>query len=216
SGSNSRGHDTVRRLDASTTSAVSLMARAHQVTLSTLISGAWSMVLAHHSGRSEVVFGASFAGRPEGVDGIERMIGPCVNNLPIVVQVDQQAGVGEWLRRLHAQIGELTGYQTTPLPEIHACSAVPSWMRLFDSLLVIQNYIVGANVRQLGDVRLRPLHCPEATNYPATIVVRPGEQLEVEIMRSGERLASRAAAMAADDLVTVLTALSALDDVDVA
>jgi phosphopantetheine binding protein len=87
---------------------------------------------------------------------------------------------------------------------------------MFDSLLVIQNYIVGTNVRLLGDVRLRPVRCPEATNYPATIVVRPGEQLEVEIMRSGDRFASRAAAMAADDLVTVLNALSAPDDATVA
>ena len=206
----------VRRLDASTTSALTLMARTHHVTLGTLLSAAWSLVLSHHSGRSDIVFGASFAGRPEGVAGIERMIGPCVNNLPIVVQVDPQAGVSDWLRRLHAQIGELTSRQTTPLPEIHACSAVPSWMRLFDSLLVIQNYIVGANVRLLGDVRLRPLRCPEATNYPGTVVVRPGEQLEVEIMRSGDRFTSRAAVMAADDLVTVLTALSAPSDATVA
>ena len=206
----------VRRLDASTTSALTLMARTHHVTLGTLLGAAWSLVLSHHSGRSDVVFGASFAGRPEGVAGVERMIGPCVNNLPIVVRVDEQARVSEWLRRLHAQIGELTSRQTTPLPEIHACSAVPSWMRLFDSLLVIQNYIVAANVRLLGDVRLRPLRCPEATNYPATIVVRPGEQLEVEIMRSGDRFGSRAAAIAADDLVTVLTALSAPEDVKVA
>ena len=206
----------IRRLDGATTSALALMARTHQVTLGTLISAAWSLVLSHHSGRSDVVFGASFAGRPEGVAGIERMIGPCVNNLPIVVQVDPQARVGDWLRCLHAQIGELTSRQTTPLPEIHACSAVPSWMRLFDSLLVIQNYIVDANVRLLGDVRLRPLRCPEATNYPATIVVRPGDQLEVEIMRSGDRFASRAASVAADDLMTVLNGLSASGDATVA
>jgi amino acid adenylation domain-containing protein/non-ribosomal peptide synthase protein (TIGR01720 family) len=200
--------EVIRRLDTPTTSALALMARAHQVTLSTLISAAWSIVLSHHSGRSDVVFGASFAGRPEGVSGIERMIGPCVNNLPIVAHLDHQSRIGDWLRRLHAQIGELTSHQTTPLPEIHSCSGVPSWMRLFDSLLVIQNYIVDANVRLLADVRLRPVRCPEATNYPATIVVRPGEQLEVEIMRSGDRFGSRAASVAADDLTTILKALA--------
>ncbi len=206
--SSNQGSEIVRRLDAQTTSALALMARAHQVTLGTLISGAWSLVLAHHSGRTDVVFGASFAGRPEGVTGIERMIGPCVNNLPIVVQVDLQSRVGEWLRRLHSQIGELTEYQTTPLPEIHACSGVPGWMRLFDTLLVVQNYIVDANVGLLGDVRLSPLRCPEATNYPATLIVRPGEQLEIEIMRSGDRFGSRSAALMLDDLVAVLKSLA--------
>ena len=41
-----------------------------------LSGAAWSVVLAHHSGRADIVFGASFAGRPDGVPGIETMVGP--------------------------------------------------------------------------------------------------------------------------------------------
>ena len=208
--------ETSRRLDLATASELARLARTHQVTLSTLVSAAWSIVLAHHSGLSDIVFGTSFAGRPDDIPGIERMVGPCVNNLPIAVRVDPQLRVGEWLRRLHAQIGALTEFQATPLTEIHACSAVPNWMRLFDSLLVIQNYIVDASVRSLGDVGLRPVRCPEATTYPVTVVVTPGEQLEVKILRSGDRFGAAAAATAADDLMLVLKSLAHLGDVSLA
>src|SRR5204863_1581315 len=105
-----------RLLMAETTTALGALARAHQVTLGSIVGAAWSLVLAHHSGRSDVVFGASFAGRPPEIAGVDTMIGPCVNNLPVRVLVDEHETVGEWLRRVHDRIGELTHYQTTPVP----------------------------------------------------------------------------------------------------
>ncbi len=207
--------DVVRSLSPATTAALAAFARTHHVTLSTILGAAWSVVLAHHSGRSDVLFGASFAGRPGGIPGIEGMVGPCVNNVPIRVAVDSRVPVGEWLSRLHGHIGDLMRFQTTPLTEIHRCSGVPAWTRLFDSLLVVQNYLVDATVGALGDVRLRPLRCPEWTNYPATIVVRPGEQLEIKVMRSGHRFAHASAVASANDLVSVLNGLVDLGDANV-
>ena len=210
-----------RLLSAQATASLGALARTHQVTLGAIVGAAWSVVLAHHSGRSDVVFGASFAGRPDGIPGIETMVGPCVNNLPIRVRVSEGARVGEWLRQVHALMGELTQYQTTPLARIHACSDVPTWLRMFDSLLVVQNYIVDTKVGSLGDARLRPLRSPESlrpvrrqesTNYPATVLVRPGEQLEIRTQGAGERFGAASAAAAADDLVAVLTALADLKD----
>jgi non-ribosomal peptide synthase protein (TIGR01720 family) len=220
--SNREGEGEVARLlTPQASAALSALARNYQVTLGAIVSAAWSVVLAHHSGRSDVVFGASFAGRPDGIPGIETMVGPCVNNLPLRVRVDDGARVGEWLRQLHALMGELTQYQTTPLARIHACSGVPSWSRMFDSLLVVQNYIVDTKVGSLGDVRLRPLRSPESlrplrrqesTNYPATVLVRPGDQLEIRAQGAGDRFGFASAAAAADDLVTVLASLADLKD----
>ncbi len=109
-----------RLMSVQATAALGTLARNHHVTLGAIVGAAWSVVLAHHSGRSDIVFGASFAGRPDGVPGIETMVGPCVNNLPIRVRVDERTRVGEWLRDVHALMGELTQYQTTPLARIHA------------------------------------------------------------------------------------------------
>jgi amino acid adenylation domain-containing protein/non-ribosomal peptide synthase protein (TIGR01720 family) len=198
----------IRSLEAHVASELDGLARHQHVTLGAIVGAAWSVVLAHHSGRSDVLFGGSFAGRPDAIPGIETMIGPCVNNLPIRVQVDPAVRVDEWLRRLQALMDELTRYQTTPLACIHACSGLPAWSRLFDSLVVVQRNAVDAMVGMLGDVRLRPLQRQETTNYPATIVVRPGERLEIRILAAGERFGVASAGVAADDLVTVLRALA--------
>jgi hypothetical protein len=215
------GGEVVRLLSHQASAALGALARNHHVTLGAIVGAAWSVVLAHHSGRSDIVFGTSFAGRPDGIPGIETMVGPCVNNLPIRVRVDERMRVGEWLRQVHGLMGELTQYQTTPLASIHACSEVPTWLRMFDSLLVVQTYIVDSKVGALGDVRLRPLRSPESlrpvrrqesTNYPATVLVRPGDRLEIRAQGAGERFGAASAAAAADDLVTVLTHLADLKD----
>ena len=209
--------EVTRFMTAQTTAALGSLARNNQVTLGAIVGAAWSVVLAHHSGRSDIVFGASFAGRPDGIPGIETMVGPCVNNLPIRARVEERTRVGEWLRQVHALMGDLTQYQTTPLARIHASSDVPTWLRMFDSLLVVQNYIVDTKVGMLGEARLRPLRSPESlrpvrrqesTNYPATVLVRPGEQLEIRAQGAGERFGAASAAAAADNLVAVLTALA--------
>jgi hypothetical protein len=48
------------------------------------------------------------------------------------------------------------------------------------------------------------VRCPSTTNYPATIVVRPDNQLEIKVLRHGQRFGEASAIVAADDLVTVL------------
>ena len=69
-------------IDHDTTAALQALARSQHVTLSTIVQGAWSLLLSHYSGSHDVVFGAAFSGRPAEVPGIESLIGPCVNNLP--------------------------------------------------------------------------------------------------------------------------------------
>ena len=202
----------VRSLGAPATSAIGALARRHQVTHSAIIGAAWSVVLAHHSGRSDVVFGASFSGRPDGLPGVETLVGPCVNNLPVRVRVESGVRVGEWLRQLHELMGELSEHQTTPLTSIHMCSGVPAWSRLFDSLLVVQNYSIDAKARTLGPLTVCPLQWPESTNYPATVVVRPGDSHEVRVLGLGGRFGELSAAVAADDLVAVMGALAERGD----
>ena len=89
---------------------------------------------------------------------------------------------------------------------------MPAWRRLFDSLLVVQNYIVDDKAKGLGDARLILRRCPEATTYPVTVVVTPGEQLEIKVLRSSERFPAESAGAVCDDLVTVLERMADLGD----
>ena len=60
-----RGHQEVSvRLDAALSDELRNLARRQQVTLNTLLQGAWGLLLSRSSGECDVVFGATVSGRP--------------------------------------------------------------------------------------------------------------------------------------------------------
>ncbi len=192
--------EAVRALTASATIALARFASSHEIPLHVIVGGAWSVVLAHHSGQSDVVYGVPFAGRPDEIENVETMIGPCVNNLPVRVHVDASAGVTGWLGHLQGLLVELAPHQTTPSSSIHAFSGVRAWRRAFDSLVVVQDGNADGTARSFGGVEMLPLPGSPSNVHPATIAVRAGAHLTVEAVGAGGRFGGRSAAVAADDL----------------
>jgi amino acid adenylation domain-containing protein/non-ribosomal peptide synthase protein (TIGR01720 family) len=157
--------------------------RAWQVTAGVLINAAWALVLAHWSGRLQVAHGLTLSGRPPEMPGIERLVGPCVNNLPVAVTVRGERPLRAWLQELQHQQFALAQHQTTPLDFIHEACGLPGRLRFFDSLLVIQNYRVDPDMARIGNrVRCTPISLPEATNVPVTLTVTLGESWRLRWM----------------------------------
>ncbi len=111
------------------------------MTLNTLVQGAWALLFNRQSGETDVVSGAAFSGRPTDLPGVELIVGPFTNNLPVRIQVDENETGGEFFRKLHERLLELMRFQFTPLMDIQRNSEVPWRYRLFDSLIVFQNYL---------------------------------------------------------------------------
>src|SRR5262249_5735370 len=71
----------VHRVLPSTEAArLSALARELQVTPNVLVQMAWALLLAHHAGQEDVIFGAAFSGRPADLPGAESIVGHFVNN----------------------------------------------------------------------------------------------------------------------------------------
>jgi hypothetical protein len=198
------------RLSRDATQALRSLARSAEITLSTLVQGAWALLLGHYAGASDVVFGAAFSGRPEQIDGIETLIGPCVTNVPVRVKFGPGESLQHWLSRLQAQQLDLNQHQFIPLDAIQGVSEVPWQHRLFDSLLVFQNYQIDAAIGHLGqNGRLIPVQVPEATNYALTIAVSPGPELELRLIHNASRLDRATVEAIADDLPAMMAVLGA-------
>jgi hypothetical protein len=138
------------RLDAETGRRLADLVRRRRSTLGVLAQGLWALVLAHWSGRRDVVFGLVVAGRPPELEGYERMVGLFINTVPLRVAVDPEAGLGDWLARLERRRHELHQYELSSLIEIQSVTGVPRGTPLFDTLLVFDNYPVS---HALDDVR---------------------------------------------------------------
>jgi amino acid adenylation domain-containing protein/non-ribosomal peptide synthase protein (TIGR01720 family) len=170
-------------LSAEATSALQTAVRRLQVTLNTLVQGVWSLLLSRQSGESDVVAGAAFSGRPTDLAGAESIVGPFTNNLPVRVDVIENESGGEFFRKLHSRLLELNAFQFTPLMEIQRNSEVPWRYRLFDSLIVLQNYMVDDSARRLGEkVRIEDFVGPIHTNYPVLLLAEPGERLRLTLI----------------------------------
>ena len=179
-----------------------------QVTPSVLVNAAWALVLSHASASDDVVFGASFSGRPPELAGIESMVGPCVNNLPVRVAVASDATLASWLASLQNAQFDLAQHQYSPLDRVQEWANVPPRYRLFESLVVFQNYVVDDDARRLGDAELTLLVGPEATNYPLTVAVSMRDTLRIRLMNQRASLGAEDARRYAADFAAALVAIA--------
>ncbi len=170
-------------LDETLSDRLRAAARSTRATLNTLVQAAWAILLHRRSSRGDIAFGASFSGRPAGLPGVENIVGPMVNNLPIRVRIAAADSVETLVARLHEQSFALQEHQFTPLAQIHASSELPWHARLFDTLLVFQNYVIDERMNRIdGGVTLSDLTAPIRTNYPLTLVVTPGPQITLTLI----------------------------------
>jgi amino acid adenylation domain-containing protein len=164
----------------------------NQITLNTVIQGAWALLLNQYSGEDDIVFGSSVSGRPAYLPGVESMVGLFINTLPIRVSIDYSKTYSNWLKELQMQNVELRQYEYTPLVNIQGWSDVPRSLPLFQSLLVFENYPVGETLSESkSTLQITDVRSFERTNYPITLVASPGKKLMIEIAYEPEKFDSQ-------------------------
>jgi amino acid adenylation domain-containing protein/non-ribosomal peptide synthase protein (TIGR01720 family) len=202
--------DLPRMLPAAASEALTRTAQRRQLTLNTLVQGAWGLVLARSAGGSDVVYGVVSSGRPPELPGVESMLGMFIATVPARVRVRGGQTVGEWLRALQAEQVEVRRHEHAALSEIQGWSEVPRSEPLFESLLVFENYPVGealAGERRMS-IAVRDLHMEERTNYPLNLTVMPGPALRLVLSYDARRFAATTAERLVRRFETVLLALA--------
>src|SRR5262249_53360516 len=159
------------------TAALASDARRYRLTLNTMAQGAWAVLLSRYSGQADVLFGATVAGRPADLSGVERMLGLFINTLPVRVRVEESQRVGEWLRRVHAEAAAERVYEHRPVAEVAGWSELPRGAPLFETLLAFENYPFDASlveqVRERTGLEVPELRVLDQTNFPLTVSVTP-------------------------------------------
>ncbi|WP_236170221.1 non-ribosomal peptide synthetase, partial [Pseudomonas parasichuanensis] len=154
------------------------LARQQKVTVNTLVQAAWLLLLQRYTGQASVCFGATVAGRPAELKGIEQQVGLFINTLPVIASPEPELSVAQWLQVVQAANLALRDHEHTPLFEIQRW-ADQGAQGLFDTLLVFENYPVAEALEQGGDQSLRfsAVRAHEQSNYPLTLAVAAGQEL---------------------------------------
>ncbi|WP_414943714.1 amino acid adenylation domain-containing protein [Amycolatopsis sp. cmx-11-32] len=182
---------------------------ARGLTVNTLLQGAWAAVLANHAGRPDVSFGVMTSNRTSDVDGVEEIIGLLANSVPVRARFT--GTVGEALTDLQKRQQAMIAHHRMGLPEL---ASLAGRGRLFDSLLVFENYPVDpAKLREPAPgLTVTGTRFRERTHHPVSVTVVPGEHGWEGVLyaRGGD------ARPLADDLVRFLRELPPWLDGDAA
>ncbi|WNG46961.1 amino acid adenylation domain-containing protein [Archangium minus] len=175
-------------LEPGQVAALQVFSRRHQITLGTCIQGAWALLLRHHSGEDDVVFGNTLSGRPATLPGVEELVGLFINTLPVRVRVPRGKPVGEWLRELQAWLLEMRQYDYTPLVEVQRCGEVPLGTPLFETLAVVENYPVDNALGKGSELEIRNMRGHELDSFPLTLIADTHQGLSLHLFHDERRI----------------------------
>ncbi|HZF89349.1 amino acid adenylation domain-containing protein, partial [Streptomyces sp.] len=166
-------------LPAEATARLRERARAHGLTLNTVVQCAWGLLLGALTGRDDVVFGATVSGRPADLPGVDEMIGLFINTLPLRVRIRPGATLAELGAEVQARQADLIEHQHIGLAEVQRAIGVP---QLFDTALVFENYPVERGLLpEVDGLRMLGLTSRDASHYAVTLAAIPRESLHLRL-----------------------------------
>jgi non-ribosomal peptide synthetase component F len=175
-------------LSPEATSQLRIWARKHELTLNSVMMGAWATLLHRYSGEEDIVFGATRACRKSSVPDANDTVGLFINTVPVRVKLSPDETLLSLCKRIRVQWLEIRPYENAALTRIKTVSQVPPTLPLFESLLVFEEYLLDTKMRSLGGAwNDRRVELHELTNFPITLAAYDGNELsfKVEFDRRG-------------------------------
>lgn len=171
-------------VDQALTSSLKQLAVAKQVTVSTIFKTLWGILLQKYNNTNDVVFGSIISGRPSELEGVEQMVGLFANCVPVRVK-DEGISFDELLLEQQQQAWNTEKYGYTKLAEIQAASALKQ--DLINHLIAFENHPLDSDLEQIdgqGNLygyRINNLDLYERTHYDLSVMVVPGDELQISI-----------------------------------
>ncbi|MFG2937480.1 amino acid adenylation domain-containing protein [Streptomyces sp. NPDC048282] len=198
--------DLVLDLPEETTTRLRELARGRNLTLNSVVQGAWALVLSRLTGRNDVVFGATVSGRPADLPGAESMVGLMINTLPVRVPLTGGQPVLDLLADLQARQSSLMPHQHLGLSEVQGLAGPGA---TFDTLVVYENYPAPPDGAPApGTISFTRMDAHEATNFPLTVGIVPDVGLRIVMTHRPDLFDEEAAARVAGWLIRVLEQLA--------
>ncbi|WP_139829966.1 AMP-binding protein, partial [Lonsdalea populi] len=155
-------------LDTALAATIRTQARRLGVSPGVLFHAACALVLAHTSGRDDVVFGSVLSGRLQGNAGADQMMGMFINTLPLRIVLAGQSAQ-DLVQSVSHALTALLAHEQAPLTLAQRCSGVAQPMPLFSALFNYRHSLSDPDAERWDDIRI--LASEERTNFPLTLSV---------------------------------------------
>ena len=176
-------------LDTETTSGLRRLADEQEVSLGSLVSAGWAILLHRYTGHSDVVFGTTRRCRGSSVSDARDVAGLFINTVPTRVRLHSSDSVLSVVMAVRRESLEVRPYEQTPLTEIKASSAIPGAGPLFETLVVFENRRIHEVLAERDEAWARrwvDLH--GMPNVPLTLAAYGGKSLGLELTYDRTRM----------------------------
>ncbi|MFH9349068.1 amino acid adenylation domain-containing protein [Kitasatospora sp. NPDC017646] len=183
-------------------------AKRTKLTTSTLLLGAWALLLSRYGGGRDVCFGATVSGRTPELAGVDSIIGMLVNTLPARVHVDPDQDLVSWLAGLQAEQARARDFETVSLTQAQSWSGLSAGDNLFDSIIVFENFPFDERDFTAHGLELRHFDTEVGSGAALGVVVLPGDRVTVRLHFDPALFETDTVRRMADHLRTLLEAFA--------
>ena len=209
----STGFDSVTMaLDTDFSRRISQQTRALKTTIGLLMQLVWAVALAQVKQLDDVLFGITVSGRSTNLPGIESMVGLFVNSLPLRVRLAGGQSAADLLQALQQARRHRADHEHVSVADLYRWHCL-SGQHPFDSLLVVENFPWADKEGSDNPLRMTSFKGDIATHYPLTLVVMPGECVQLKLYFM-DKLIDEAAATGLLVMVQALL-LAVVDDPEI-
>ena len=196
-------------LSQATTAALTALAARHDVTLSTIVQGAWAILLSRYAETEDVIFGVARACRRAPLGGADDVVGVFINTLPMRVRVSAGARIAPWLEEIRAQQLAIRDVEHTPLIDVQRVSEMPGGIALFETLVVFDRQsLQGALRARDRSWAQREVRVIEKTGFPLTLYAYGEPEWQLMLAYDSSRFAHGAAERLLGQLRTLLEGMA--------
>jgi len=149
---------------------------------SSALQGAWASQLYDASNPNKVIFGITVSGREINLEHAADRVGMLINLMPILVEINQNKSVKEWLYQIQDQFFESLAHAYIGLHDIQSVTEYTG--NIFETLVVFENQ---PSVDQSGLLTIKDFKSGIVSSFDITLVIIPRDELVLDIQYRTDR-----------------------------
>ncbi|MCG8312779.1 MAG: amino acid adenylation domain-containing protein [Pseudomonadales bacterium] len=192
-----------------TLSGLKKLAQQQHLTLSSIVQGAWAILLNRYCQQDTITFGLTRSGRPAQEPNLQHCIGLFITTLPMVVDFSQDMPIVAFLKQLQKNYIAQQNYEFLGQADLRETGSQDN--NLFDSIVVFENYPSPESTEN-DAIKISQVKVSEQTHYPVSLFAIADEQLTLRLLVDNNKVDKKQAHTWIKQLNKILASFSALTD----
>ncbi|OEE65935.1 non-ribosomal peptide synthetase [Enterovibrio norvegicus FF-33] len=181
---------TVLTLPQNTLEAIKTFSEKQSVSAATIFHAVFALTLRFYQNQKNLTFATTVSGRHLSVPHISHTAGLFINTVPFCASLNLEQSFNDWAHHVQGYLADINEHGAFALKDIHGLTSLPQEARMFDSLLVVENYPLDTTIAQGTGFTINTLETDEETDFDLTLAITQLEGFECNLITKKGRFES--------------------------